>query len=189
MTTITYIGTNSSVETYCVMHYHLLTPQCIDLLPANILLICLIYRISRQGSWFQSGKCQCLWLNLLLFKFMVRVMDLTITILTNQDRISRTSIMKVEEFVSRSSSLPIREKIWFVMRKEAYSAGTNEPIWAMICSRAICRRYVDFPLWKTWRVCNTYGAIKDLYIQQNEALITCNGGVFNIFYAYEVTNT
>lgn len=58
-----------------------------------------------------------------------------------------TSIMNVDEFVSRSSSLPILEKIWLAILNEAYSAGTNEPIWAMICSRAICRRYVDFPLW------------------------------------------
>jgi len=60
-----------------------------------------------------------------------------------------TSREKVEELVSMSSSLPMREKIWSAIRNEAYSAGTNEPIWAMIWVSAICRRYVDLPLCKT----------------------------------------
>jgi hypothetical protein len=40
--------------------------------------------------------------------------------------------MKVDELVSMSSSLPILVKICRVILKDAYSAGTKEPIWAMI---------------------------------------------------------
>jgi hypothetical protein len=43
-----------------------------------------------------------------------------------------TSSMKVDELVSMSSSLPILVKICRVILKDAYSAGTKEPIWAMI---------------------------------------------------------
>lgn len=37
------------------------------------------------------------------------------------------SNMKVDELVSKSSSTPILVKIWSATRKQAYSAGTNEP--------------------------------------------------------------
>ena len=50
-----------------------------------------------------------------------------ISFLLNVLSVVHTSNIKVEEFVSRSSSLPIRENIWSATLKEAYSAGTNEP--------------------------------------------------------------
>lgn len=37
------------------------------------------------------------------------------------------STINVDELVSKSSSTPIRVKIWSATRKEAYSAGTNDP--------------------------------------------------------------
>lgn len=54
--------------------------------------------------------------------------------------------MNVEELFSMSSSLPIRENIWFATLNDAYSAGTNDPIWAIICSKTTWRKYVDLPL-------------------------------------------
>lgn len=56
------------------------------------------------------------------------------------------SLANVDSDASRLSSFDKRVRSAETGRKEAYCAGTNEPIWAMTCRRAIWRSSVDLPL-------------------------------------------
>jgi hypothetical protein len=56
------------------------------------------------------------------------------------------STIKLEAFAYKLSSEPILVNIRSHKRKEAYSAGTNIPAWAIIDNKQICPKYVDFPL-------------------------------------------
>ena len=53
--------------------------------------------------------------------------------------------MKVLELLSITSLVPIRVRRRSVTRMLAKLAGTKLPIWAMMTSKATCRRYVDLP--------------------------------------------
>ncbi len=60
--------------------------------------------------------------------------------------ISLISTENVERFASRRSSVDTRAKRLNWMGIRAVSAGMKQPTWTMICSIAIARMYVLFPL-------------------------------------------
>lgn len=86
------------------------------------------------------------FLLILLLLFLIFLLHPFLLLLSSSSSSDMTSSVNVEELVSMSSSLPVREKICEVSLKAAKAAGTKLPIWAMICSTATCFRYVDLPL-------------------------------------------
>jgi hypothetical protein len=53
--------------------------------------------------------------------------------------------MKVLLLRNKSSLAPTRENIPSITPMVAESAGTNEPVWARMAIRAVCRNRVDLP--------------------------------------------
>jgi hypothetical protein len=60
--------------------------------------------------------------------------------------VSLISDANVETFASMQSSIETLANNWSTIGKDAYSAGTKLPIWAITVIRAMERMYVLFPL-------------------------------------------
>ena len=99
-----------------------------------------VYTIIHASHVFQINACSRKVLILLTTYHALEVLYAHFSTFSKKNDIIyiHTSRTNDDALVSMSSSEPILENISPATLMLAYSAGTKDPIWAIICNRGIC---------------------------------------------------